>query len=193
MATIGKAELGPMAFAGSPRLEALKQLGSPDFPAALAASRGTVHGVYASVRFPLSPNEKLYGLGMRDDGQVDLRSRSFELKVTPSTHAPVPFYISSAGYGVMINTARVLRIQMGIGNRKDSDWLPPEIDRNTDRKWSSRYPSDAVEANVTGAGMEVFLFAGKTPLEVVQRYNLYSAADVCRRAGASASGTGCIR
>ena len=174
MATIGKAEIGPMAFAGSPRLDGLQKLGPGIFPHGLSETRGAVHGVYASVRIPLGADEKLYGLGLRDDALVDLRSRSFELKVTPSTHAPVPFYISSAGYGVLIDTARVLRIQMGIGNRKDSPWLPPEVDRNTDRAWSSRYPSDAVEANVTGEGMEVFVFAGKTPLEVVQRYNLYS-------------------
>src|ERR1035437_2846530 len=83
MATIGKAELGPMAFAGPTRLDALEKLGSPAFPPALAEARGTVRGVYASVRLPLAADEKLYGLGMRDDGQVDLRSRSFELKVTP--------------------------------------------------------------------------------------------------------------
>jgi alpha-glucosidase (family GH31 glycosyl hydrolase) len=174
MTTIGKPEPGPMAFAAPPRLDALAKLGRQAFPAALAEARGDVRGMYASVRIPLGQEENLYGLGMRDDGQVGLRSRSYELKVTPSTHAPVPFYLSSAGYGVMFNTARVLRIQMGIGNRKDSPWLPPEVDRNTDRKWSSRYPSDAVEANVTGAGMEVYLFAGKDLLEVVQRYNLYA-------------------
>jgi alpha-D-xyloside xylohydrolase len=174
VATVGKAETGPMSYAAQPLVAALEKLGARPFPAALTEARGNVHGVYASVRLPLRSEEKVYGLGMRDDGQVDLRSRSFELKVTPSTHAPVPFYISSAGYGVLLNTARVLRMQVGIGNRKDSPWLPPEIDRNTDRKWSSRYPSDAVEANVTGTGMEVFVFAGTTPLEVVQRYNLYS-------------------
>ncbi len=173
-ATVGKAEIGPMAMAGKPRVEALRKFGAPAMPKEMADARGTVHGVYASARFPLGLEEKVYGLGMRDDGLVDLRSRSFELKVTPSTHAPVPFYISSAGYGVLINTARVLRIQVGIGNRKDAPNLPQEIDRNTDRKWSSRYPSDAVEVNVSGTGLEVLLFVGKTPLEVVQRYNLYS-------------------
>ncbi len=120
MATIGKAETGPLAFAGAPRRAGLEKLGIGSFPKGLSEARGMVHGVYASVRIPLAADEKLYGLGMRDDGVVDLRSRSFELKVTPSTHAPVPFYISSAGYGVLFNTARVLRIQMGIGNRKDS-------------------------------------------------------------------------
>ena len=98
-ATIGKAELGPMAFAGSPRIEALKELGEPILPPAMNAARGDVHGVYASVRIPLAADEKVYGLGMRDDGLVDLRSRSFELKVTWSTHAPVPFYISSPATG----------------------------------------------------------------------------------------------
>jgi alpha-glucosidase (family GH31 glycosyl hydrolase) len=110
---------------------------------------------------------------MRADDDVDLRSKSYHLRVTPSSHAPTPFYISSAGYGVVLNAARVLNIQVGIGNRKDSPHHPPELDRNTDRDWSARPESDAVEANVVGTGMEVLLLAGRNPLAVVRRYNLY--------------------
>lgn len=172
-AVIGKAEIGPMDFAGAPRLDALKELGDPALPTVLAGARGQVRGVYASVRLPLGDAERLYGLGMRADGDVNLRLKDFRLRVTPQSHAPTPFYISSAGYGVLINAARVVHIQMGIGNRKDSPNHPEEIDRTTDKRWSATPQSDAVEANVAGTGMEVLVFAGKTPLEVVRRYNLY--------------------
>ena len=172
-AVIGKAEIGPMEFAGKPMFDALKELGDPALPPTMAGARGQVHGVYASVRLPIGAQERLYGLGMRADGDVDLRLKDFELRVTPQSHAPTPFYVSTGGYGVVINAARVLDIQMGIGNRKDSPNLPAERDRTTDKNWSSRPPSDAVEASVAGTGMEVFIFAGKNPLEVVRRYNLY--------------------
>ena len=172
-ATIGKAEISPMDFAGSPKLDALKELGDPSMPPMMAGVRGQVHGVYASVRLPITEAERLYGLGMRADGDVNLRLKDFYLRVTPHSHAPTPFYISSEGYGVLINAARVLHIQMGIGNRKDSPNHPAERDRTTDRSWSSRPQSDAVEASVAGTGMEIMVFSGKTPLEVMQRYNLF--------------------
>ena len=172
-AMIGRPEIGPMQFAGPPLVESLKELGEPALPVVMREARGGVHGGYASARLPLGREERVYGLGMRADGDVDLRSRSYHLRVTPSSHAPTPFYISSAGYGVVINAARVLNIQVGIGNRKDSPNHPPELDRNTDRDWSARPESDGVEANVVGTGMEVLLFAGRSPLEVVRRYNLY--------------------
>ena len=172
-ATIGRAEIGPMDFAGTPRLEALKELGDPPMPVMMVGARGQVQGVYASVRLPITDAERLYGLGMRADGDVNLRLKDFYLRVTPHSHAPTPFYISSEGYGVVINAARVLHIQMGIGNRKDSPNHPAERDRTTDKHWSSRPPSDAVEASVAGTGMEILVFSGKTPLEVVRRYNLF--------------------
>ena len=172
-ATIGKPELAPMEFAGQPMQDALKELGEPAVPATMLEARGNVVGGYASVRLPLGADEHVYGLGMRADGDVDLRGKTFRLQVTPSSHAPIPFYISSAGYGIVINTARIINLQIGTANRKDSPKHPRELDRNTDRGWSSRPPSDAVEANAVGTGMEILLLAGNTPLDVVRRYNLY--------------------
>ena len=172
-AAIGKPELGPMEFAGQPMLDALKELGEAAIPAGMSEARGNVVGGYASVRLPLDAQEHVYGLGMRSDGDINLRSKSFRLQVTPSSHAPIPFYISSAGYGIVINTARIINLQIGTANRKDSPKHPRELDRNTDTTWSSRPQSDAVEANAVGTGMEILLLAGKTPLDVVRRYNLY--------------------
>jgi len=46
------------------------------------------------------------------------------------------------------------------------------------KKWTLQPLSDAVEASVQGDGLEVYVFSGRTPLEVVQRYNLYCGGGV---------------
>jgi alpha-D-xyloside xylohydrolase len=178
-ATVGSPEIAPLSFAAAPRLGALKELGEAPLPPEMREARGDVFGRHVSVRLPLAPGEKVYGLGMQFDAKVDRRSQVYELQVdwtstTPGhSHAPVPLYISSRGYGILFNVASPLKIYAGAGNHKDSR-LPDEVDRTTGgANWSSRPVSDALEASVTGRGMEVILFAGPGVLPTVQRYNLY--------------------
>ena len=131
----------------------------------------------ASIRLPLSETEQIYGLGLEFEG-MNRRSNVYSLKVDHyggtkgHTHAPVPFYISSDGYGVLINSAQRVKIHVGIGNRKDSN-SPIPIDRTTGHNWPARPLSDAIEASVQAGGMEIYVFTGNTNLEVVQRYNLF--------------------
>lgn len=172
-AVVGAREPGPLDFAAAPRADALTAQGEAPLPAALADGRGDVHAGYASVRLQAAADERFYGLGMRDSGPVELSGRTYTLRVHWTSHAPVPFLISSAGYGVVFNTARALHVQVGVGNRKDAPRLPPEIDRTRGRGWSANPPGDAVEASAVGTGLEVVAFAGRTPLEVVRRYNLW--------------------
>ena len=78
------------------------------------------------------------------------------------------------GYGVFINSARYIDVYAGTGVRKDSKNPPIEKDRNTDKTWSSRPYSDAVEILIPAAGIEVYVFAGPTPLDAVRRFNLFN-------------------
>ena len=89
------------------------------------------------------------------------------------THAPVPFYVSDQGYGVLVNSARYLTVYAGTAVRRNGPDAPPEMNRNTQKDWNSQPYSDAVDVLVPAAGTEVYVFAGKNALEVVQRYNLY--------------------
>ncbi len=182
-ASIGKKEIAPMDYAGAPKIDAISQFGDPAFPLDQENIRGELAPMRASVRIPLNESEKIYGLGLEFKG-INRRGNVYHLKVdhyggvTGFTHAPVPFYISSKGYGVLINTARRPSVYAGVGNRKDGR-LPEPVDRTTDGKnWKARPISDAVEVTVSGEGLEVFIFAGKNPLEVVQRYNLYCGGGV---------------
>ena len=66
------------------------------------------------IRFPLDKEEQIYGLGLNFK-TVEQRNRIMELHVNHyggkdngRTHAPVPFFVSSKGYGILINSARYI-------------------------------------------------------------------------------------
>jgi alpha-D-xyloside xylohydrolase len=132
------------------------------------------------LHFPLDNVEKIFGLGLNFK-TVEQRGRIMRLHVdhyggkdNGRTHAPVPFYVSSKGYGVFINSPTYIDVWVGTAVRKDSK-NPPEIrDRNTDKSWDSSPYSDNVEVLVPAAGTEVYIFGGPTMLNVVQRFNLFN-------------------
>ena len=94
------------------------------------------------------------------------------------THAPVPFYVSSRGYGVLIDAPRYITVYAGTAVRRDSPHPPAVKDRNIDRTWTSMPRSDAVEIVVPTLGARVYVFGGPSPLDAVRRYNLYSGGGV---------------
>jgi alpha-D-xyloside xylohydrolase len=132
------------------------------------------------LRFPLTREEQLYGFGLNFQ-TVHQRGRILRLHVdhygnsdNGRTHSPTPFYVSSKGYGIFINSARYLDVYAGSHVRKDSK-NPPELqNRNTDKNWSARPYSDAVEILVPAQGVEFYVFAGPTPMDVVRRFNLFN-------------------
>lgn len=172
-ALVGTKEAAPMDYAAPPRMDALRDLGPASLPATMAQALGGARGVYSWARIPLQADERIYGLGMQAKPVVNLRGTTWELKISPSNHAPIALYVSSAGYGIAFNAGRTIRVWAGSANRKDSPNRPADRDRGSDPDWKAYPQSDAVEANVTGTGMEVYLFSGRTPLEVVRRYVLF--------------------
>ena len=172
------------AAGGKPRLDALEKLGAAELPAALKDSGFQINRGQVFLRFPLREQEELFGFGLNFQN-VRQRGRTMTLHVdhyggkdNGRTHAPVPFYVSNAGYGVLVNSARYITVYAGTGLRRDSATPPKIKDRNTDRTWEAQPVSDSVEMLVPADGVEVFLFAGRSPMEVVQRYNLFNGGGV---------------
>lgn len=179
---VGKPEAYNLLTAAEskPSLSALTRLGKTDFPLNQADIATTVVGGKTYLRFPLDRGEQLYGFGLNFK-TVHQRGRIMQLHVdhygdsdNGRTHAPVPFYVSSKGYGVFVNSARYITVYAGAGVRKDSKNPPTLQDRNTDKNWSARPYSDAVEILVPTEGVELYVFGGPTPLEVVRRFNLFN-------------------
>jgi alpha-D-xyloside xylohydrolase len=177
-ASCGTSGLDPLEYADPPKSAAIAALGDVPFPFDRDSTFFQLTRERTSVRLPLGTSEQIYGLGLEFEG-INRRENVYTLKVdhyggVPGyTHAPVPLYISSDGYGVLINSAKRVKIHVGVGNRKDSR-KPKPVDRTTGGEtWQARPVSDAVEASVLGEGLEVYVFCGKSPLEAVQRYNLF--------------------
>ena len=172
------------AAGGAPRRDALARMRAVEFPLPHQEIRAFRRDGKLSLRFPLDAAEQLYGLGLNFK-TVQQRGTVKQLHVdhyggsdNGRTHAPVPFYVSSAGYGVLIDAPRYITVYAGTAVRRDSKHAPPVKDRNTDRTWSSTPRSDAVEVLVPAAGATLYVFGGPTPLDAVRRYNLYSGGGV---------------
>ncbi len=190
---VWKSEIGDMSSekryinlaAEPPRLDRINALLPTDFPFCdLTAPSYQDKDGRITIRIPTKVDEQLYGFGLQFDG---LKKNKTVLTLNTDhwgkgggrTHAPVPFYISSSGYGVFFNTARFLKIYCQIGNRKDSPNNPVPVDRNpvsgteSIDPWQAVPQGDAVEGHVIGKGMELIIFSGTSMLDLVQRYNLY--------------------
>ncbi len=196
--TIGQAEaLTLLSAAGAltPSVDALAAMPGVAFPFDQAEIYGRTLHHRTSVRFPLAGDEDVYGLGvdfakMRRNGDIfELHVDHWDAKrgITGRTHAPVPLYISSKGFGVLFDTSRYVRVTVGHGVRLAARERPPVVDRTTnkimptqpgeppkDGRWVSQPRSDSVEVTVSADGLDVYVFAGPSPLDAVRRYNLFT-------------------
>jgi alpha-D-xyloside xylohydrolase len=163
-----------------PKSEAIDKLPSAAFPFLKDRIKTKIIDGKTYLQFPLTRDEQIYGLGLNFK-TVHQRGRIMQLHVDHyggrddgRTHAPVPFYVSSKGYGVLIDAARYITVYAGTGIRVDADDKPVLRDRNTDRQWEAQPYSDAVEILVPAKGTDVYVYGGTSPMEAVQRYNLYN-------------------
>lgn len=163
-----------------PNTDALSKMGKQTFPLKEGEIVAEWQDGNTFLRFPLVKEEQLFGFGLNFK-TVQQRGRILQLHVdhyggndNGRTHAPVPFYVSSQGYGVFVNSARYITVYAGTGVRKDSPEAPLPLDRNTDKNWTSKPYSDAVEMLIPAKGVEIHVFAGPTPLDAVRRFNLFN-------------------
>lgn len=167
-----------------PRTEAIKNLGDAPVPIDLKDIEAVIVNGRSCLRFPLEKGEQIYGFGLNFK-TIAQRGRIFRLHVdhfgnsdNGRTHAPVPFFISSKGYGVLVNAARYIDVSVGSAVRKNSKNPPVIRDRNTDKNWDPQPYSDNIEMLIPEPGVEIILFTGKNMLEVVQRFNLYCGGGI---------------
>ncbi|HCY41902.1 MAG TPA: ABC transporter substrate-binding protein [Prolixibacteraceae bacterium] len=167
--------------AGSiPLISGLDKMAQPGFPLSQDKITFRINEGKVALRFPLQKEEQIFGFGLNFQ-TIFQRGKVLELHVdhyggkdNGRTHAPVPFYVSDRGYGVFVNAARYIKVWCGSAVRADSPAFPEVRDRNTDKKWSSRPYSDAVEMLVPANGVEVYVFEGPTALDAVRRFNLFN-------------------
>lgn len=166
------------------RGETLNKKTTQEFPVLTDEIEAFTKNGKTFLRFPLEKGEQIYGFGLNFK-TVQQRGRIMRLhmdhyggKDDGRTHAPVPFYVSSKGYGVLINAARYIDVYVGTSVRTDTKNQPKVYNRNANDGWTAQPYSDNLEIVVPANGVELVLFAGENMLDVVQRFNLYCGGGV---------------
>lgn len=115
------------------------------------ATGTAVAGTYLHEQLGLDVGETIYGLGERftpfvKNGQtVDIWNADGGTS-SEQAYKNIPFYLSSKGYGVLVNNGGHVSYEIGTEN------------------------VEAVQFSVKGETLEYFIFAGPTPKEVLKRY-----------------------
>lgn len=140
-----------------------------------------------TLSLPMNTKEDIYGFGLQLQSVNHAGRRRF-IKVnsdppadTGESHAPVPFYVSTAGYGLFVDTYRYAAFHMGTNSRRGvSKKMTAENEVHKSFSESAIYALKRADEDreviihIPGVeGVTVYLFEGNV-MEVVQRYNLFS-------------------
>lgn len=181
----------PTAFRErAPLTEAID--GLPD-PGSLPFTLDTVRCRMGSGRLVVyipcdEPEDEIYGFGLdpRAYRQKGYRKRltvcAGVITKTGASHGPVPFYVSTKGYGVWVDTARVPYVHVARLTPKTAVVGPPtdkagNLSDSVTSLYAAREAAGQTEVvfDIPGAGgVDVYVFGGPTLREAVQRYNLFS-------------------
>lgn len=146
-----------------------------------AAERGI------TLTLPMKAEEDIYGFGLQLQSFNQAGKRRY-MKVnsdpvsdTGEGHAPVPFYVSSAGYGLFADTFRYVTFLMGTNSaRGKSRGMEAENGRHEEFSEAALYALKKAEEErrividiPVAKGVTLYLFEGSF-MEAVQRYNLFS-------------------
>lgn len=169
------------------REEALQLLGEAKLPEAAECITFRRNARGLQIMLPMDSDEDIYGFGLqlRSMNQAGrkrlLRVNSDPAADTGEGHAPVPFYISTAGYGLFVDTFRHAEFYMGTSLEKGRSAHCTEV--NQAHKEFSESALYALKRNVERRtviidlkaveGVDFYVFAGNVK-QVVQRYNLFS-------------------
>jgi alpha-D-xyloside xylohydrolase len=162
----------------------LPKVGAAPLPAVRGkrTSRGCV------VRLPLRANEQVYGLGLQflsfsQRGKKKVVRVNADPKLdTGDSHAPVPFYVTTEGIGILIDTARYAAFYIGDARPRPTHPVESVNSANPD----PNYAHDAQDGDLGqitvevphAGGVDVYLFGGPEMLDAVRRYNVFSGGGV---------------
>lgn len=165
------------------RYESLNAL--PDCPAPFTESdiRQAVTRRALTLELPLEPGEDIYGLGLqlksfRQTAKKKLlRPNSDPASDTGDSHAPVPFYVSTKGYGILVDTARYAAFHCGNCKQVDGpqDKAGFMSGGTAVGHWEIKDGSGNMLIDIPAAeGVDLYIFAGENLRDAVCRYNLFS-------------------
>lgn len=155
-----------------------------DCPLLIADWRCTVTAAGFRVEIPVG-DDAFFGLGLQlkshnqKGKKKTLRVNSDPVSDTGDSHAPVPFLLSTQGWGLYADTLRYASVYVAShvpGGEKGVANRDMEIATSTDELYGKANAGAKMLALFIPAakGVDLYVFAGPTLKQAVQRYNLFS-------------------
>lgn len=136
------------------------------------------------LEFPLLVDEQVYGFGLQlksfnhKNHKLQLRANSDPISSTGDSHAPVPFFVTTRGYGMYFDTARYVEVHCGYGKNKDREPVENNVviaSAEDLYKKCGLNETTVMSVEIPVAkGIDVYIFEGKDILDVVSQYNMFS-------------------
>ena len=136
------------------------------------------------LEFPLEFGEEIFGFGLQLKGfnhknhKLTLRTNSDPVANTGDSHAPVPFFVTTKGYGMYFDTARYIEVHCGYSKNKNRE---PVANNTIITSAQDLYNKCGLRETTVmsveipvSKGIDVYIFEGKNILDVVSEYNMFS-------------------
>jgi alpha-D-xyloside xylohydrolase len=181
----------PLRFRSAPaRTEAIAALPAARMPLDLKQASFVRSARGCAVQLPLTKEEKLYGFGLSPE-ILDMTGRHVFTRPTDKpentlndSHAPAPFYVSTQGYGVYVDTARYATFYTGNVNPAAKAQATGGSNAGAATSTEELYrPRELAEKTMlidvpSAHGVDVYVFAGPAMANAIQRYNLFAGGGV---------------
>ncbi len=184
--TIGSAErLVPSFFADTPLTDKLNHLEDVSCRMVTNDIKAKKSRTGITVTLPLGTQEHIYGFGLQlksfeQTGKKRLvRCCADPRSDTGESHASIPFYASTAGYAVMVDTARYSAFYCGNSRAKrDEQVMGHGMAQTTEELYDKTTGGDMIIDISEVQGVDIFIFEGKDMKDAICRYNLFSGGGV---------------
>lgn len=165
----------PFSFSPDPKIEIIEE--TPEAAKTIeykADNRGT------TVKMAIDPSVGIYGFGLQLNGfrhngrKKQIRANADPKSDSGDTHAPVPFFVTTAGFGIYVDTARYASFYCGKTRKSaaKAEDANGEIDFNT---IYSHAPGGEMLIEIPVAqGVDIYFITGESILDIVSQYNLLS-------------------
>ena len=132
---------------------------------------------------PLKRNEHIYGCGLQT-ALFDLIGKKLTLRVNADcespvgdSHAPVPFFVSTAGYGIYVDTARYAEFYFGSSAllKQEKSVSNNNLMDSVEELYQNNDTGDNISIHIpTAKGVDIYIFEGDSITNIVSQYNMFS-------------------
>ena len=136
------------------------------------------------VQLPLHPGEQIFGFGLQllsfaQRGKKKVTRVNADAKIdTGDSNAPVPFFVTTEGIGILVDTARYATFYLGDARSKPAQAEQQSGSANPEPNYTHMVKENETSYIIVDVphapGVDIYLFAGPDMLNAVKRYNVFS-------------------